>query len=130
MTDQDDLVPSSKFDVEAARRAVEAGWPAVEPIFPELLAWVEDYNWPVARVLAPFIADIGTPVVPYLRPILDGDDAIRQYWILTTVLSHATAPVIAELRLQIERLACDTSATLSDEGVPEAARAVLARRTD
>jgi hypothetical protein len=88
---------------------------------------MKDYNWPVAHVLAPFIAGIGTPVVPYLRPILDGDDAIWQYWILTTVLSHAPAPVIAELRSQLERLARDASPALSDEGVPEAARAVLAR---
>jgi len=127
MSDRSALVPSSKFDIEAAERAVAAGWPAVESVFPELLEWLQDYNWPVAQVLAPFVADIGTPVVPFLRPILDGGDAIWIYWILTTVLSQAPMPVVAELRKQLERLAADTSVALSVEGVSEAARAVLAR---
>ncbi len=127
MSENGSLVPADKSDVEAARRAVAAGWPAVEPVFPELLVWLQDYNWPVARVIAPFVARAGTPVVPYLREILDGDDAIWIWSITTTVLSNATLPVVAELRPSLERLAADTSVTLVDEDVPAEARAVLAR---
>jgi hypothetical protein len=44
-------------------------------------------------VLAPFVASIGEPLVPHLRPILDdeGQDAIWKYWIITAVV--AVAPV-------------------------------------
>lgn len=81
------LVPRSKFDIETAERAAATGWPTVEPVLPQLLEWLQDYNWPVARVLAPFVASIGEPLVPHLRPILDdeGQDAIWKYWIITAV---------------------------------------------
>jgi hypothetical protein len=39
-----DLVPGTKYETEAAERAVQAGWPAVEPVVERLLAWVQDLN--------------------------------------------------------------------------------------
>ena len=70
--DERALVPSSKGDLPAAKRAVAAGWPAVEPVLPELLEWIQDVNWPVAPVLMPFLASLGDPLVPHLRPIFAG----------------------------------------------------------
>ena len=60
------LIPKSKSDLETANRAVAAGYPAVKPVLGELVEWLKDYNWPVAHVLAPFLAKIGIPLVPHI----------------------------------------------------------------
>ena len=122
------LVPSSKFDIATAERAVEAGWPAVEPVTPELLEWLQDYNWPVSRILAPFLARIGPPLVPYLRPILVGEDAIWKYWIIAAVLADAPLEVIESLGPELARIVGDPTAREVEEEVPEVAKAALDRR--
>jgi integrase len=47
-------LPPAVGRVAAAERAVALGWPGVQPVISELLEWIQDYNWPVARTLAPF----------------------------------------------------------------------------
>jgi hypothetical protein len=119
------LVPRSKFDVATAERAVAAGWPAVEPVLPELLEWLQDYNWPVSRVLAPFLASIGEPLVPHVRPILQGEDAIWKYWIIVAVVADAPVAVVDRLRADLERLVERPSQRELEEEVPDVARRVL-----
>lgn len=122
-----DLVPESKFDLERAERAVAAGWPAIEPVVADLLEWLQDHNWPVARVLAPFLASIGDPLVPFLRPVLDGDDAIWKYWIIQAVISEAPVTVAKALRPELQRLVERPSGREVEEEVPDVATAALAR---
>ena len=120
-----DLVPHSKFDTETAERAVAAGWPTVEPVVSQLLEWLQDYNWPVSRTLAPFLASIGEPLVPYLRPILAGDDAIWKYWIIVAVLADAPVEVIQALRPELERLVESPSPREVEEEIPVVAKSTL-----
>jgi hypothetical protein len=93
----------------------------------ELLEWLQDCNWPVSRVLAPFLASVGTPLVPYLRPILAGDDAIWKYWIIVAVLADAPPDVLQALRPELERLVSAPTAREVEEEIPEPARAALDR---
>ncbi len=121
------LVPETKQDLATAKRAVKAGWPAVAPIAPLLLEWLQDGNWPVAGVLAPFFASVGTPLVPYLRPILRGDDAMWKYWIITLVLGATSREMIEELRPELEKLGAHPSRSEDEDVVREAATEALAR---
>lgn len=121
------VVPSSKHDVEAAERAVALGWPGVAPVLPELLEWLRDGNWPVAHALAPFLAGIGGPIVPSLRPILQGDDLLWTYWVIRTVLADAPLTVVEQLRPDLERLVTNPTASEAEEELPEAAKDVLGR---
>ena len=82
------LVPSNKLDLETAKMAIAAGFPRVEPILPALLEWLQDLNWPVARVLAPFLASIGEPMIPHLERIFSTDDYIWQYWIIECLIAR------------------------------------------
>ena len=75
------LIPKGKFDIETARLASRAGFPAVEPVLYELLEWIRNYNWPVAHELFPFLASIGEPLAPHIRQVFASDDYIWQYWI-------------------------------------------------
>jgi hypothetical protein len=97
------LVPASKYDIATAERAVEAGWPSVEPIASDLLEWLQDMNRPVAGVLAPFLASVGPPLIPYLRPILRGDDAMWKYW-MTSLLMDAPLEVVEGLQPELQRI--------------------------
>ncbi|MCC6131085.1 MAG: DUF5071 domain-containing protein [Acidobacteria bacterium] len=97
------LLPRDKFDIASAERAVSAGYPAVAPILGELLIWLQDCNWPVAFVLAPFLATIGSPLVPHVRAILRSDDDVWKYWVLERIVA-ANDEVCAGLRPELKRI--------------------------
>ena len=120
-------MPSSKFDVDSAERAVTCGWPGVEPVLPQLLEWLQDYNWPVAHIIAPFVARIGDPIVPYLRPILDGDELLWKYWIINAVLADAPLTVVEQFQPDLERLVGDPTPGEVGEELPDVAKPVLDR---
>jgi hypothetical protein len=105
------LLPQHKSDVDRACTVVERGYPAVASILPELLEWIQDYNWPVAKVLAAFLVTIGVPLVPELRRALHTTDEVWKYWILKEIV--ANSPEVAEeLADELARLA--TSPTLHE----------------
>jgi hypothetical protein len=120
------LIPQNKFDTDRAEQAVAAGYPAVEPILPELLEWIQDSNWPVARVLGPFLGSIGTPLIPHIKKILATDDNIWKYWTLTHVVQDSP-DVAAALREDLQRYADSPTADERAEGLDELARTILHR---
>ncbi len=83
------FVPRDKHDHARAEAAIAAGYPAVEPVLPQLLEWLQDMNWPVAQTLSPFIASIGPPLIPHLKHIFETDDQIWKYWIIQEVLQES-----------------------------------------
>ncbi len=90
------LVPRTKYDTECVQALADLGYPAIEPILPELLEWIQDMNWLVALVLAPFLASISLPLAPRLRLIMTGDDNLWKNWILRDVIGRSPA-LLAEL---------------------------------
>ena len=82
------LIPRSKFDLEAANRIVNAGYPAVKPVLSELLEWLQDYNWPVAKVLAPFLAGIGSPLIAHIDHVFSTSDDTWKYWMIVCLISR------------------------------------------
>jgi Domain of unknown function (DUF5071) len=118
------LIPQNKFDTERATQAVASGYPAVEPILPELLEWIQDCNWPVARVLAPFLGSIGTPLIPHIRRILASDDTLWKYWTLTRLVRDSPDVVVA-LREDLERYANSPTPDETAAGLDEVARGIL-----
>lgn len=105
MTNLDrDLVPTSKHDLARAQAAVEAGYPAVAPILDELIEWLQDHNWPVARVLAPFLASIGEPLVPHIWRVLGTDDDVWKYWVIGILIRALPEDAAGEFRSELNRL--------------------------
>jgi hypothetical protein len=128
MDGQDDLrslLPRGKADLVRARAVVERGYPAVAPVVDDLLAWLQDANWPVASVVAPFLAAIGPPLEEPVRRVLATDDAIWKYWVLTQVVA-LNRPLASALRADLGRLATAPSAAEVAEEVHLAARQILA----
>jgi hypothetical protein len=121
------LLPRHKQDFERANAVVAMGYPAVAGVLPELMTWLQDYNWPIARIIAPFLASIGRPVLPEIRRVLDSTDDIWKYWVLTYVVEELEADVIAELRPELQRLALRPTPGEVEEEVDQKAQELLDR---
>jgi hypothetical protein len=120
------LVPRYKHDVERAEAAIKAGYPKVAPILPDLLEWLQDMNWTVAKPLAPFLASIGEPLIPHIRDILKTDDNIWKYWVLSYVVAESTELAKA-FRPELERFVKSPSEDERAEGLNEIALEILER---
>jgi hypothetical protein len=120
----------NKTDEAAAQRAVALGWPGVQPVISELLEWIQDYNWPVAHTLAPFLATVGMPLAPYLRPIFEGDDEIWKYWVIDAVLAHAPDELVEEFTPLLVRIADHPTAAERANELDQVAAAALGRGRD
>jgi hypothetical protein len=126
MADIQSLIPQSKHDLERAKAAVAAGFPAVAPILPQLLEWLQDHNWPVARIISPFLARIGSPMIPHIRHVLDTDDDIWKYWVLSHVVAESPE-LAAAFHSDLERYASAPTESEIIEGVQEIAREILGK---
>jgi len=86
-----ELVPSAKDETDLAKKLVALGYPAVEPVIAEILEWVEDANWPVAKVFLPFLVRIGAPLVPHVRYVLQSQDEQWKRVVLDHIVSESGA---------------------------------------
>lgn len=118
------LVPVGKSEVDKAAALVQLGYPAVEPVMPQILEWLQDLNWPVGRVFQPFLARIGQPLAPYICAIFSGDDDVWKYNLLQAVVRQS--PELARaLRPELERVAANPSTGESKEEVDQVAVEIL-----
>ena len=113
-----------KADVPAAEAATLRGWPAVEPLTMSLLEWLQDINWPVAQVLAPFFATVGTDLAPYVRPVLESQDDVWKYHVIESVVSHSVSLTQA-LEGELRRIAQSPTPSEHAEEVHRVAREAL-----
>ena len=125
--DHSAVVPAGKSDVAAADRAVALGWPGVEPVIGELLEWIQDASWPVARRLCPLLRSIGEPLAPYLRTILDGDDEVWKYWAISILLTTAPPALSQHFTIDLERMADHPTASEKREELDQVAAIALGR---
>lgn len=125
MRDGHDLVPADKCDTAAARRATEADARSLEPVVDDLVGWCLDSNWPVARVLGPFLGRLGAPVIPAVRAVLDGTDGAAKYHVLSGIVREMSPETRRQLRASLTTLV--TSPTEDDvaEDLPELAAELL-----
>lgn len=98
-------LPKDKHDIESANKIIELGFPEVQPILFELFEWIRDLNWPVAGVLAPFLASIGKPTIPVIKNILTSNDGEWKYFTIISVVKKMTMDDVSELKLELINLA-------------------------
>jgi hypothetical protein len=72
------LLPVNKDDVAAIEAIADRGYPAVEPILGDLLKWIREDSWPVAKPARDFLGSLGTRLAPQIEEVLDsGDDSLK-----------------------------------------------------
>ena len=62
MSDHSIILPRDKHDTLAVRQLAELGYPIISPVLPELMKWLQDANWPVARPISDLLVKIEKPV--------------------------------------------------------------------
>ena len=126
-TNLSELIPKTKFETEKIEALILLGYPAVEPIIRDLMEWIQDMNWPVARVLQPFLASIGAPLEPYIREVLKTDDEIWKYWVILDIIGES--PQLFEIFLpELERIANNPTPREHAEELDEIAQSVLEKK--
>ena len=69
-----DLIPKDKFDESGVEELKKLSFEQIKPIIPDLLVWLQDMNWPVARsiadILEPFTDRITPEIVAILNPMM------------------------------------------------------------
>lgn len=120
----DHLFLNTRVTGNEQEAVVTAGYPAVAPILPELLEWLQDCNWPVSRVLAPFLASIGSPLIPHIQRILDTDDEIWKYWMISVIMRDSFE-LASAFRDELERLVLSPTECEAREELNEVAQEVL-----
>ncbi len=119
-----DMLPQDKHDIDRAVAIMSLGYPAIEPVIPDLLEWMQDLNWPVASALQLPLARVGVPLAVHLRPIFASDDDIWKQVLISRIVAYS--PELAtELRPELERIASTPTAGERAEEADEAARDVL-----
>jgi hypothetical protein len=119
------LLPRGKSDGENARAIIAKGYPAIAPVLPELMEWLQDPNWPIHRVIAPFLGTIGEPLIPHVRDVLASNDDGWKYQVLEHIV--ATSPeIVTALRLQLTRMATEPTSGEKAEEVDQIAKNILA----
>ena len=124
-----DLIPQHKHDLERAQALIERGYPAVSPVLPDLFIWLQDGNWPVSHVIAPFLVSLGLIVVDEVRKILASTDDIWKYWVLFFVIGESQELQEA-LHNELWRLATNPTVGEHLEDVDEIAREIIRKATN
>jgi hypothetical protein len=120
-------IPSNKHDSAAVERALQVGFPALEPVLLDLLIWLQDMNWPVAGPLCPLLAQAGPALLPHLRDILRSNDDVWKYWIISRLLTEVPLQVIEQLRPDLQRIVNAPTPGEELEDLPELASVALVR---
>ena len=121
-----DCVPKTKFDTAAVARAKAVGFPALDPVVPDLLPWLKDMNWPVAPALAELLTQAGPVIIPSLRSAFASDEAVWKYWLLTELCPHLAPSTLIELSPDLKHLSTHPTEAERSEHVDQAAKALLA----
>ncbi len=103
------MLPRNRNDVEAARKIVAMGLPAVEPVLKSLFQWLETGGSDVEMVIRPFFASAGAPALPLVKDALKAPiKPERKYALLRFVLPEWPCELIAQLESELMSLVRET----------------------
>jgi len=100
----EELIPKNKHDFESVEKLKTYALEDLRPILPELLEWLQDMNWPIASELQKIIVNFEIELVPHIQRILQTDDGVWKYWILSSLLNELPNYIVTELRSDLERI--------------------------
>jgi Domain of unknown function (DUF5071) len=123
-----ELIPKGKHDMETARKLFEHSYSEVSPIVPQLLEWLQDGNWPVARLVADFLRTVQDEITDDIINVLKTNDDVWKYWCLHN-FGYRASGIDGRLLNEIKRIAASPSDSEIIEGVHEAAVEITRNQT-
>lgn len=119
--------PTNKCDLEAVRGLEGASREDLTAHARELLTWLQDMNWPVARPMATLLARLGSALEEPVREVIASDDDIWTLSVISDLVAESDLDLARALEPELRRIAENPSAGERAEEVDAAARAVLER---
>lgn len=90
-------MPKNAEDIEAATRIVELGFPAISPVFRDMVACMRVAESPVADAFADFFGRLGAPALQAIAAGLGKENCSLRHRIFTRVLPLWPSDLIAAL---------------------------------
>ena len=115
------LIPKDKGDIETASQLRNYSYTDIKPIVPELLEWVQDMNWPVARTVADYLESISENLAEEILKVLKGNDDIWKWGCLRIYLQNIDKINEDGLLNEIKRIASHPTKGEIEEDVNELA---------
>jgi hypothetical protein len=121
------LVPKDKHDMDF-NKVTDFYWynyEELKPIMPELLTWLQDPNWPVAKPISQHLKTMLPDILSDLIPILESEDGVWKYNILNYFFIQTKSEHYIKILPIIERLAHNPTENDSKEEVDLLAKEIL-----
>ncbi|WP_167855912.1 DUF5071 domain-containing protein [Natronospirillum operosum] len=124
------LVPKDKGDLEACDNLQMASDAELTPYLTELLECLQDINWPIAFPVSVRLSTMGVELVKPTLDILNSDDEVWKYWIVSHFLHQVRPAVLAPLRFKLNAMKSKPTRPEIEEEVFDAVCELLAERPD
>lgn len=92
------LMPRDASDMEGARRIVDLGYPAVEPVHRDMIQAMRVAESPVADAFADYFADVGASAAPAVAEGLHRENCWLRHRLFTRVLPSWSDSALSGLR--------------------------------
>lgn len=93
------FIPTTKHDLDACSILLNSSDEEINLHLTELLEWLQDSNWPVARHVSERLEKIGVQLAPVIIEVLKGEDHTWKYYILSGLLLNCR-PEVRELCME------------------------------
>src|SRR5262245_12432137 len=90
-------LPQRNDDLDALPRLVALGYPAVEPVLFDLLKWMRQPEWPVAKPVVAFLREIGAPLTPAIEQMFRSHDQAWAAQVIREILEQWPAEALQPL---------------------------------
>jgi len=117
-----ELIPKHKDDQKVIDGLKKLSFEHLEPIVPELLEWLQDMNWPIARPIADILEPFADRITPEIIKVLKTNDSMWELWVLSNLARNTTDPLLLS---EIERIARFPSKVEIEDGVNLEAISIL-----
>ncbi|WP_340009016.1 DUF5071 domain-containing protein [Paenibacillus sp. FSL K6-0276] len=99
----------------AAETVIRLGYPRVKSILSGLLEWIQDTNWPGAGEIADFLLEIGDPMIPYVKDVLNqhSDDEEWVYRIFYELIDHWNKKQVLQIQEELIKISQEKANDLS-----------------
>jgi hypothetical protein len=123
-------LPQRADDLDALPRLVALGYPAVEPVLFDVLKWIRQPDWPVAKPVVAFLREIGAPLAPSIEQIFRTDDRAWAAQVIREILEHWPAETLKPLTTHLEQQAIHAHSGYDLEALSLLVRKGLITRED
>lgn len=100
-------VPADKNDLAAVEQLTKLGYPAVQPVLYDVMKWIRQPSWPVARPVLEFLVSIGPALTPEVQTVLGSRDDSWKAVVLREIVSGWPATDIVRLSPLLLMIAMD-----------------------